>query len=136
MVRAANNAAKVQKRLASAFAQDQERQKLLRDNEAVRAEKHLSDDAMERLEQQTNHYLQRKMNQRGATDAQDLLSKANGEYERKRIEYALKLQAAVAAYKGLGKPTAGAERAVVETRIQSRELRKQASEEGIGIKNH
>ena len=30
--------------------------------------------------------------------------------------------------------TAGAERAVVETRIQSRELRKQASEEGIGIK--
>lgn len=32
--------------------------------------------------------------------------------------------------------TAGAERAVVETRIQSRELRKQASEEGIGIKNH
>ena len=66
---------------------------------------------MERLEQQTNHYLQRKMNQRGATDAQDLLSKANGEYERKRIEYALKLQAAVAAYKGLDKPTAGAERA-------------------------
>ena len=136
MVRAANNAAKVQKRLASAFAQDQERQKLLRDNEAVRAEKHLSDDAMERLEQQTNHYLQRKMNQRGATDAQDLLSKVNGEYARKRIEYALKLQAAVAAYKGLDKPTAGAERAVVETRIQSRELRKQASEEGIGIKNH
>lgn len=45
-------------------------------------------------------------------------------------------QAAVAAYKGLDKPTAGAERAVVETLIQSRELRKQASEEGIGIKNH
>lgn len=42
MVRAANNAAKVQKRLSAAFAQDRDRQKLLRDNQAVQAEKRLS----------------------------------------------------------------------------------------------
>ena len=137
MVRAANNAAKVQKRLAAAFAQDQDRQKLFRDDEAIRAEKAMADGAMERLEQQTNQDLQRKMNQRGAADPQDLLKKANGEYERKRIQYALKMQAAVEAYKGLDKPNAKteAERDVAESRVQSRELRKQAGQEGLGIKN-
>lgn len=137
MIRAANNAAKVQKRLAAVFAQDQDRQKLFRDDEAIRAEKAMSDGAMERLEQQTNQDLQRKMNQRGAADPQDLLKKANGEYERKRIQYALKLQAAVEADKGLDKPNAKteAERDVAESRVQSRELRKQAGQEGLGIKN-
>lgn len=47
---------------------DTERQKLFRDDEAIRAEKTMSDGAMERLEQQTNQDLQRKMNQRGAAD--------------------------------------------------------------------
>ncbi|MBR6378073.1 MAG: hypothetical protein IKS05_09985 [Oscillospiraceae bacterium] len=139
MVRAANNAAKVQKRLAAAFNNDQDRQKLFRDNQTVQAEKLLSDEAMERLEQQTNHYLQRKMNQRGAADAEDLLRKASGEYERKRIRYALKVQAAVQNYKQLDKLSTEAqktERAAAESRIQSREQRKQAPQEGVEIQNH
>ena len=86
--------------------------------------------------QQTIRYLQRKMNLRGAADARDLLRKANGESARKRMEYALKLQATVERYKRPDKPSANAElaeREVVEARIQSKELRNRASEEGFGI---
>lgn len=138
MVRAASAAAKVQDRLAKTFARDLDRQKLLRDDEAVHAEKLLSDNAMELLERQTNQYLQRKMTQRRAVDHQDLLAKANGEYERKRIAYALKMHEAVQTYKRLDNPAAKeeqAERNIVETRIQSKEQRKQAPEEGIGVRN-
>ena len=138
MVRAASAAAKIQDRLAKTFARNPDRQKLLRDDEAVQAEKLLSDNAMELLERQTNQYLQRKMTQRGAVDHQDLLEKANGEYERKRIEYALKMHDAVQTYKRLDDPSAKeeqTERNIVETRIQAKEQRKQAAEEGIGAKN-
>ena len=136
MVRAANNAAKLQKRLTAVFQADQSREKLLRDDQAVREEKALSDQAMDRLEQQTERYLQRKMNQRGAADTADLLKKANGAYERKRIEYALKMQEAVRNYRQLDNPNAEKtqeERKAVEARLESRKLREQLGGDGIGI---
>ena len=126
MVRAAENAARVQKRLAQTFSREVNRQKLLRDDQRVLAEKELADETMRNLEAQTTRYLQRKMNQRGVDNVDALLDRANGEYERNRIDYALKLRKAVNTYKRLDNPEAKEEQQQkldVKTRLEAQQKR-------------
>ena len=126
MVRAAENASKVQKRLARTFSQEVSRQKLFRDDERVRAEKALADETMRHLEEQTKRYLERKMRQRGVDNYAALVEHANGEYERKRILYALDIHKAVDTYKRLDDPDAVEEQQQkmdVKTRLEAQQKR-------------
>lgn len=132
MVRAAEQAAKVQKRLAKTFSREVDRQKLLRDDEAVQVEKELSDTTMRNLETQTDKYLARKMRQRNVENVRDLLTRANGPYERQRIQYALEMKKAVETYKRLDDPKAEAERQEkqdVQNRLETQAKRKEDQRE-------
>ena len=131
MVRAAEKAAKIQKRLAKTFSREVDRQKLLRDDERVRAEKELSDTTMQNLETQVNKYLARKMRQRHTDNENDLLTRANGPYEKQRILYALEMKKAVETYKKLDDPSASAEhqeKLDVENRLQTQKKRQEAAQ--------
>ena len=132
MVRAAEQASKVQKRLAKTFSREVDRQKLLRDDEAVRAEKELSDATMRNLENQTDKYLARKMRQRHVDNVRDLLERANGPYERQRIQYALDMKKAVDTYRRLDDPSAEAERQEkldVQNRLETQAKRQENKRE-------
>ena len=132
MVRAAEQASKVQKRLAKTFAREVDRQKLLRDDNAVRAEKELSDATMRNLEIQVSKYLARKMHQRRVDNVQDLLTRANGPYERQRIQYALEMKKAVNTYKNLDDPNAQTEhqeKLDVQNRLETQAKRKEIQQE-------
>ena len=104
----------------------------LRDDEAVRAGKELSDATMRNLKNQIDKYLARKMRQRHVDNVRDLLERANGPYERQRIQYALDMKKAVDTYRRLDDPNAEAERQEkldVQNRLETQAKRQENKRE-------
>ena len=108
MVRAAADAAKLQKDLTQRLSKSGDRERLLREDQSVAKEKHKADTAMTRLSTEVDKYLARKRTQRGVSD-EALLENAKNDYEKKRIQFALDLKKACKNYRELNDPQAAKE---------------------------
>ena len=102
MISAVKEASKAANVIRKQIGKD--REALDRNDPRVRAELEKADRAIEKARKATDAYLQRKMNEKHLNDPSQLSAHAKHDYERKRMEHALRIRDTIREYDKLRNP--------------------------------